>query len=257
MQGVYSLRILAYCALHYGAEWLEWAIRSVEPLVDEYHIFYTDHPSHGSTTDMTRPEGESKAILKSIADMFDITVWHDVDRFWQEGDHRDYCVDFLTKQGADLIVWNDADEIWDLDVLAKALDFAASNDAKEYRTHALHFWCGVNYVCMDECMPVRIIKPSGKGEAYIPGRGFYHFGYAQSAMTVLYKSKIHGHRGEWRKGWFPIYRDWEPGKTYYCGVHPTNTCDKTGKPFWTPVPFDRYDIEELIGDHPYFKNERV
>lgn len=248
---------MAYCGLHYGQEWLEFAIRSVEPLVDEYHVFYTDHPSHGSTTDMTKPEGEDRETLKRIAESFDCVVWHDVDQFWQEGQHRDYCVHYLTQRGADLILWNDADEVWDLDVLSDALEFAWENPYKEYRTHAMHFWCGVNHVCMDECMPVRIIKPSGEGEGYVPGRGFYHFGYAQSAMLILYKSKIHGHRGEWRPGWFPIYRDWSPDKTYECGVHPTNACDDNGKPFWTPVPFDRYDLEELIGDHPYFKDERV
>lgn len=252
------MKILAYCALHYGAEWLEWAIRSVEPLIDEYHIFYTDHPSHGSTTTMTKPEGESREVLHAIAAQFPCVVWHDVDRFWQEGAHRDYCVDYLARQGADLILWNDADEIWDLDVLAEALDYAWAHPQREYRVHAVHLWCGVNWVCMDACMPTRIIKPSGTGEGYIPGMGFYHMGYAQSAMLVLYKSKIHGHRAEWRQNWWAVYRDWEPGTEYPCGVHPTNGCDdKTGKPFWTPVPFQRYDIEHLIGDHPYFKDERV
>lgn len=252
------MNIQAYCAMHYGKEWLEFAIRSVEPLIDIFHIFYTDHPSHGYQTKMTKPEGESRDVLKSIASQFACTKWHDVDQFWCEGDHRDYCVDYLTKQGADLILWVDADEVWDLDVLAEALDFADSHDARDYRVRAIHFWCGVNHVCLDECMPVRIIKPSGSGEAYVPGRGFYHFGYAQSEILVLYKSKIHGHRAEWRKNWFSIYKGWEPGKVYKCGVHPTNECDdKTGKPFWTPIPFDRYDIEHLIWDHPYFNNERV
>ncbi len=252
------MKIVAYCALHYGKEWLEWAIRSVEPLVDEYHIFYTPHPSHGSTTKMTKPEGEDREALLEIANMFDITVWHDVDQFWHEGVYRDYCVNYLAKQGADLIVWNDADEIWGLDELSNSLDFAWTHNAREYRVHCIHFWCGVNYVCMDACMPTRIIKPTGLGEAYIPGMGFYHFGYAQSEMLILYKSKIHGHRGEWRKNWFPIYRDWEPGNEPECGVHPTNECDgETGKPFWMPVPFNRHDIDDLIGDHPYFDDKKV
>jgi len=252
------MKIVAYCGLHYGREWLKWAIRSVEPLVDEYHIFYTPHPSHGSITNTKLPDGESRDELKAIADGFDIVVWHDVDQFWQEGTHRDYCVNYLTQQGADLIVWNDSDEVWDLDVLSEALDFAWENDARDYRTHALHFWCGVNWVCRDACMPVRIIKPSGKGDGYIPGMGFYHFGYAQSTILVLYKSKIHGHRAEFRRNWYPIYRDWKFGKKHKCGVHPTNGCDdKTGKPFWRPEPFNRFDVEHLIGDHPYFEDGRI
>jgi len=252
------MKIMAYCGLHYGAEWLEWAIRSVEPLIDEYHIFYTDHPSHGSTTTMTKPEAESRGHLMDIANMFPFVVWHDVDAFWKEGDHRDYCEKYLTDLGADLIIWNDADEVWDLDELSRSLDFAWDNPFKHYRTHAMHFWCGVNWVCNDACMPTRIIKPSGSGEGYIPGMGFYHFGYAQSEMLILYKSKIHGHKGEWRRNWWSMYKDWTPDKVYECGVHPTNECDdKTGKSFWTPEPFDRFSIEHLIGDHPYFRDERV
>jgi hypothetical protein len=254
------LNIYAYCALHYGAQWLEFAIRSVLPLVDSYHIFYTPHPSHGSQTNMTMPEGEDRDSLRAIAGIFgDQVIWHDEPRFWQEGPQRDNAVEYLAKQGADLIVWNDADEVWDLDVLSAAIDFAVEGTARDYRTRAIHFWKGVNWVCMDDCMPVRLIKPSGHGEAYVPGMGFYHFGYAQSEMIVLYKSKIHGHRGEWRKNWFSeIYEDWKPGKVYKCGVHPTNECDdKTGKPFWTPIPFNRADIEHLIGDHPYYSDEIV
>jgi len=253
------LKIVAYCALHYGKEWMEWAIRSVEPLVDKFHIFYTDTPSHGSQTRSTKPEGESREDLLAIARWFgNFVVWHDVGHFQQEGQHRDFCVDFLTNEGADLILWVDSDEVWDLDTLSDTLEFANAGTAKEYRVHAMHFWKGVNWVCYDECMPVRVIKPSGKGEAYVPGRGFYHFGYAQSEMLIAYKIKIHGHRGEFRRNWFSTYTGWEPGRIFECGVHPTNACDdKTGKPFWTPVPFNRYDIEELIGDHPYFCDNLV
>lgn len=252
--------IQAYCGLHYGAEWLEWAIRSVIDFVDLYHIFYTLHPSHGHTTKVSLPEKESRDHLRAIAAMFgNEVIWHDVDQFWQEGHHRDYCVNQLTGAGADLIAWNDADEVWEPDVLCDLIDFAEEGTARDYHVHCMHFWKSVNWVCYDQAMPVRIIKPSGQGEAFIPGRGFYHFGYAQSSMLVNYKSKIHGHRAEWRRNWWgQIYNTWDPNKTYKCGVHPTCECDdKTGKPFWTPVPFDRYDIEHLIGDHPYFNDEII
>lgn len=254
------MNIQAYCALHYGAEWLEWAIRSVIDFVDRYHIFYTPHPSHGQSTTMTVPDKESRDALRAIAAIYgNEVVWHDVDHLWNEGDQRDYCVQQLASAGSDIVVWNDADEVWDPDVLCECLDAVAAGSAKDYRVHAMHFWKSVNWVCYDDCMPVRFIKPSGSGEAFLPGQGFYHFGYAQSSMLVAYKSKIHGHRNEWRRNWWgTIYNKWEPGQSHKCGVHPTNECDdKTGKPFWTPVPFDRYDIEDLIGDHPYFSDEII
>lgn len=226
--------------------------------VDGYHVYYTPHPSHGTRTRKSIPQGEDRTTLYNIATSLG-AVWHDVDQFWQEGDHRDYCVEQLAGMGADLILWQDADEIWDADELCEHMEFAWDNPGRDYRVHAVHFWKGLNWVCMDACMPVRFIRPGGSGEVYIPGMGFYHMGYAQSPMLIQYKMTIHGHRAELKKGWFPVYRDWEgPEDTPQCGVHPTNGCDdKTGKPFWTPVPFNRFDIEHLVGDHPYFSDKLV
>lgn len=254
------MKVLAYCALHYGQEWLEWTIRSVIDFVDEYHVFYTPHPSHGTRTDKSLPDGEDRETLRAIALSFDDVVWHDVTQFYQEGDHRDYCVNVLSQMGADLILWQDADEIWDPDVLSDAMDWVMARDYRDNRVHAMHFWKGLNWVCYDECMPVRFIKPgAGQREGYVPGRGFYHMGYAQSAMLIQYKMTIHGHRAELKRNWFPVYRDWKgPEDTPECGVHPTNGCDdKTHKPFWNPVPFVRFDIEHLVGDHPYFVDELI
>ena len=252
------MKILAYTALHYGSEYLAWAIKSVELFVDEHHIFYTSHPSHGHRTNSTVPAHETKEVLYNIASQFEHVVWHDEDRFWGEGEQRDYCADFLANNGADLILWVDADEIWDMDVLSDVLDFARDFEFRELRVHATHFWKGLNWVCVDQCMPVRVIKPSGHGEGFMPGMGFWHMGYAISQITMLYKWRIHGHKNEVRKGWYPIYRDWEgPQDTPKCGVHPTNECSDDGKAFWVPEKFNRWDIEHLIGDHPYFNDELV
>lgn len=257
------MKISAYCALLYGQEWLEWAILSVVDLVDDYHVFYTPHPSHGTQTRKSLPDGEDRETLRDIAKSMG-AIWHDVDQFYHEGHHRDYCRDQLFEHGADLVVWNDADEVWDPDVLSDAMDWAMAygkdgQHALEYRTHALHFWRGVNWVCRDACMPVRLLRRDGVGEAYVPGMGFYHFGYAQSEMLIQYKMTIHGHRSELKRNWFPVYKDWKgPEDTPKCGVHPTNGCDdKTGKAFWVPEPYSRYDIKDLIGDHPYFSDELV
>jgi hypothetical protein len=252
-------KILAYTVLHYGAQWLEFALRSVQDLVDEHHIFYTPHPSHGTRTRKSLPEGEDRQTLHSISYMMG-AKWHDTDQFRYEGKQRDYCVKYLAENGANMIVVVDADEVWDIDVLSNAIDFAFDGDARDYGVHAIHFWRGVNWVCYDDCMPIRLIKPYlFLGTSYCPGRGFYHMGYAQSEMLIQYKMTIHGHRSELRKNWYPIFRDWKgPEDTPECGVHPTNECDdKTGKPFWVPVPFDRYDLIDLIGDHPYFNDEIV
>jgi hypothetical protein len=252
------MEIYAYTALHYGAEYLEHAIRSTELYADKHYVFYTSHPSHGYQTKSTIPEHEREGVLKEIVESFNHTVWLKEERFFQEGRQRDYCADYLASQGADLILWQDADEIWDLDNLDPILRFAWDGTHRDTRVHAAHFWKGLNWVCMDACMPVRVINPSGDGEGYAHGAGFWHMGYAISQVTMLYKWKIHGHKGELRRNWYPIYRDWEgPEDTPKCGVHPTNGCSDDGKPFWVPEPFDRHHIEHLLGDHPYFSDEFV
>ena len=251
------MKIASLTVLHYGREWLEWALRAVEPFVDESHIFYTPHPSHGQRTKSPCPD--SREELHDIASFFPNVHWHDVDQFWVEGEHRDYAKAKCFDAGADLILVVDADEVWDPDYLDQAIQQAYDGPEAEYMSRvAGHFWRGVNWVCHDECVPVRLFK-HGVGLFYLEGPGFWHFGYAISNVTMLYKLKIHGHRAELRERWYPdVYRDWDPEIVYKCGVHPTNECDSTtGKSFWTPEPFDRNEVAHLIGDSPYFNDDYV
>lgn len=244
------MKIVAYYGLHYGREWFEWSLRWMAPFVDETHIFYTPHPSHGTQTSMTIPLLETRAELALTAALAGAT-WHDVDQFFQEGAHRDYAVNWCFQNGADLVIAPDADEIWDPDELERAIAQALDGPHRLYRARVQgHFWKGVNWVCRDECWPVRFLKPLGDDQdGFIEGPGFWHFGYAQSEMLVLYKMRIHGHRNEIRKGWYlEKFKDWKPG---IGDVHPTNI------DFWTPEPFSREEIAYLIADHPYFSDEMV
>ena len=67
------------------------------------------------------------------------------------------------------------------------------------------------------------------------------------AWIVYYKQQIHGHKAEWRDGWFEnTFLPWEPGKE---DVHPTNV------DFWTPEEIGRGTrkvLKKLCGDHPYW-----
>ena len=42
------MKIVGYTIVHYGADYIGYAVRSVLPLVDKHNIFYTPHPSHGT-----------------------------------------------------------------------------------------------------------------------------------------------------------------------------------------------------------------
>lgn len=243
------MKVYAYYGLHYGREWFEWSLRWMYPFVDETHVFYSSHPSHGHTTRMSTPDLETREELKATAD-YAGACWHDVDQFWQEGAHRDYAVRWCFDHGADLVIAPDADEIWDPDVLESGIQQAFAGPHRVYRCRVQgHFWRGVNWVCRDEAQPVRFLTNTGEGEGFIDGPGFWHFGYAQSEMLILYKMRIHGHKNEIRRGWYlEKFKGWEPGIE---DVHPTN------ENFWTPQPFDRNEIGYLIADHPYFNDNIV
>lgn len=253
------MQIDAYVGLHYGREWLEWALRSVVPFVDRTFVFYSDHPSHGTATNIICPE--TKEELFYIAEPFGVH-WIDIPAHLRsEGEHRDYAAEYCKMAGSERILWVDSDEVWDPDDLSLVLDQSVHYQEREMRVRVKgHFWKSVNWVCRDECMPVRVINPNApKSERYLEGPGFWHFGYAQSLVLVAYKMRIHGHRNEIRRNWLPLYAQWQgPEDTPHCGVHPTNECSSdTGKPFWVPVPFDRNEIAHLIGDHPYFSDKLI
>lgn len=252
------MKIVSLTVLHYGREWLEWALRAVYPFMDEMHVFYTSHPSHGHRE--TRHKcPDSQEELYSIVSAFPNSRWHDVDQFWDEGPQRDHARQVCLDTEADMILVVDADEIWDPDDLDHSLGEAYDKPGIWKSRIRGNLWKGVNWVCRDELMPDRIIVPGSSEPYYLSGRGFWHFGYAVSVQCMIYKWRIHGHRDELRKDWLYLYQEWKgPQDNSECGVHPTNECDgQTGKAFWSPVPFDREELRHLIADHPYWDEELV
>ena len=243
---------IAYYAIHYGKEWLEWSIRSVKPFVDEVHVFYTGYPSHGHSTSLVCPE--TALDLKIVTDRMGAEWWNCSHmHFNWEGAHRDYAVNMCRELGADTILVVDPDEVWTPEYLTAALDEAESGTETVYRVFMRHFWRSVKWVCDDLAAPVRILRSnaSNKAENYIKAIGkVLHFGYAQSPRITFYKQDIHGHKGEWREGWFEnVFMPWQPGQG---DVHPTNVN------FWTPVPYeDNGELKQLIGDHPYFGKDII
>jgi hypothetical protein len=245
------MKIVSLTVLHYGREWLEWALRSVADVMDEMYIFYTPHPSHhGEDTKFTCPDSQEE--LYAIASAFPTVKWETVTQFWHEGAHRDYARHVCERNGADMILVLDADEVWDIEDLDGALQQAWDGKEDIFRSRIKgNFWRSVNWVCYDQLMPERIIVPGrGREFGHLSGAGFWHFGYAISHEMMIYKLRIHGHKDDLRPRWYPEkYRDWD---STVRDVHPTN-----GGGFWNPVPIDRNDVAHLIGDHNYFKDELI
>jgi len=240
------MRIESYTILHYGADYVGYALRSVEPFVDRMHVVYTPHPSHGSRATVAPPEGRAQLHAAAMTAGRKV-VWHDVDGFWQEGPHRDYALSLC--QG-DLALVVDADEVWDGAVLEQVLQFAYDGPQRDTLVACKTPWRSFRWLCQDPMQPVRVIKKSGQAVAGFPlDRGwFWHFGYAVRTPIMTYKWQIHGHVSEMRPHWFrDKWAPWPPVQD----VHPT--CERT----WYPEPFDRERLPALMHEHPFWDLEVI
>lgn len=244
------MKITASYILHYGKQWLFHSMRSVRPFVDEIRVFYTPKPSHGHTSRLQCPE--TREELYEISKQFDV-VWHE-GLYPQEGYHRDYAVASCGAAGAGIILVVDADEIWLPEELKSALDYVQGDSRRigHYCVNMLHFWRSLRWVCKDGMWPVRIIVPACDhvtGYVSIDRCQPLHMGYAQTPEIIKYKMSIHGHKDEIRPNWFEQkFLAWQSGMG---DVHPT--CVDT----WTPRPYDKGLISDVVGDHPYFHSEII
>jgi hypothetical protein len=246
------MKTVAYYMLHYGKEWLHHSMRSIADHVDEICVFYTSTPSHGHGTQLQNPD--TREELYDITKAFDV-YWHDTPGFHWEGEHKDFAVNTcIDTHKADIVLAVDADEIWHPDHLEECLEVAMEGDCRHYRVEFMHFWRSLKWVCHDAAMPIRLhcFHHDRKLEEYYitcVADGIrlkvYHMGYAQSPSITQYKQDIHGHKDQWRIGWFEnTFLPWEPGMN---DVHPTNV------DFWNPVPFDDDGmLQYLVGDHLYW-----
>ena len=150
--------IVAYTALHYGVEYLEWAIRSVIGCVDEYHILYSGLGSHGHRVKERPPDKK--------VDLYDAARraagrklrWHD--GVWTyEGQQRDHIYAYAPK--ADCVLVLDADEVWGDGLAAMALEVSSKGTARDWHVPIIHYWRSFHRcVLHDPAFPVRLIYPT-------------------------------------------------------------------------------------------------
>lgn len=239
-------KVHSYSVVHYGRDYLPYALRSVQDFVEQSHIFYTPHPSHGHQVPNIPPVESEQEITDSISGIK--CVWTKVDQFYNEGPHRDFAVQVCTWAKADLILVLDYDEIWPEDMLRKAIDYVwTQNSKRNWLVNMTHMWKSFGYACKDNNWPVRIIDlrhESGDGFIPIEFGDVYHFGYAIKHETMSYKWCVHGHKYELKPGWFQDkWEQWPPATD----VHPTN-----GDNWWMPEAFDKTKLPLLMRDHPWY-----
>lgn len=249
------MKVVSYTICHYGKDFLPYALKSVQDHVDESHIIYSPHPSHGHTLENGIEPVETREEIINAAFSFNShkVVWHETSDMYYENHHRDYAVSICQQNNADLILVLDCDEVWPGEVLEAAIKHVwDANSAKDWLINFTHLWRSFNWCCRDELWPVRFIDlRGGDGPAYVPKElgDIYHFGYAVTDEVAAYKWKIHGHRDELRPEWFAEkWSVWPPTKD----IHPTNE-----RGFWNPEPFDKGRLPSLMREHPFYGLERI
>jgi len=219
------VKIIAYTALHYGADYLPYAIRAVIDHVQEWHILYSAQGSHGHRSDVTCPE--SRDLLHQIAheSAGDKLRWHDGD-WTHEGKQRDSIHTFAPD--ADMVLNVDYDELWTQGGLQSAIQQAMDGDAHAYRVPMVHFWRSFRRAILhDPAYPTRIIMPKrGQGSDTLHVRPVAHMGYAITPKMMRYKWRIHGHKAQQRHdvNWFDdVYL-----------ANRQHDCHPVGSDYWTP-----------------------
>ena len=241
--------IYGFTALHYGADYLAEAIRSVSSVVDKHYVIYTPKPSFGHGTKLTCPDTEEE--LRALAPD---SVW--IKRqFYNEGAQRDAIEQYLPND-TDLVVVVDADEVYGPhveDAVDNIMVLPQNKRCKRWRVRGFHhLWKSSHFVCTDAMDPIRFIDYRGTrneyGAVWCP---VLHFGYAQSSDLMAYKWDIHGHKAELRKDydWLKMYREWKMDSCH--DVHPTCVG------IWDPKPFRPETIVPDIVDHPLFGKMRT
>lgn len=245
----------SYTIVHYGKDYLNYALRSVYDAVDQLQVVYTPHPSHGHRTDQPPPETSDE--LQAAAFSYDPQnkiKWHETD-IWNEGPQRDRALQICKEAGAELVLVVDADEVWSEITLYRALNHCEQHPARNHLINFVHFWRSFNWVCRDNNWPVRFIdltRPNNSNDNdYVPQDvgDIFHFGYCVTDKILRYKLSIHGHKNEIRPDWYETkWKAWPPPPD----CHPTNSNN-----WWMPEPFDRSKLPPVMHGHPFFNVERI
>lgn len=249
------MRRIGCMAVHYGKEYLAWAVGALATVVDEVHVFYTKEPSFGFIDkSLVCPDTEEE--LEAEAKRFDLgrVRWHRV-KAHSEQEHRTRMLEVARLRDAELVVIADADEIWSAGSLSVALnEVEKANRAGRWLARFHNFWRSWEWTVADAFRPVRIVDmrhPLDKDDyltTEMQPMPVFHFGYAQSVETMRYKLSCHGHKAEFKPGWFEnVFLGWTPQGDHR-DLHPCVNNLWTAESTWLP---DLLYLRGLMPDHPH------
>ena len=246
------MKTVGFMALHYGLDYLSPAIESIIDLVDVLHIAYSPVGSHGALAPIVCPEDSLALQALAYRSAGNKLRWHD--GIWEnEGRQRNMIYEYEPE--ADIVVVVDSDEVWAGQLLREILARVPDMSYRYIRIPMVHFWRSFRRAIIDDfSFPIRIIQPK---KTQSPDTGsiprewgvISHFGYAITPLLMRYKWLIHGHRADYRRGWYEdIYMD----KNRVDDLHPTNV------DFWTYSVVDPLDyMPKWMVNHKWYSREWI
>lgn len=247
------MRTIAYCALHYGTDYLGYAIRSVIDHVDQLIVAYSDVGSHGHRTDIPCPDRMETLYEIARRAAGEKLLWH-ANRWDYEGQQRDFAVELAKQNDADVVLVVDSDEIWSEHAVDWVVNWVdehlwSMKAMRDWRMPMIHYWRSFHRAVLhDPAFPVRVIIPKCKeGARTLPMHDFpiNHMGYAQRSEIVRYKLLTHGHKNEFRHDvdWF---------NDVFMANRQTDT-HPVGSEYWNPETVNPMDyMPEFMQKHPYY-----
>ncbi len=251
------MKVGAYYALHYGAEYLAWSLRSIAEQVDHIVVLYTPRPSYGVSTGAPCPETEEqlKREARRFVDPHRIE-W--IAGWWPtEGAHREAGHQALRALGCEIAIPVDSDELWAPGAMRPTAEHAwRANAARAWLCRFENFWRTFDRTVHDHFRPIRVVdlrQPIGTQE-YMPTEAqpapVYHPSYAQTEATTRYKWTCHGHLHELRPNWLEEkYFAWTP-ENDLTDLNPVviNLWDRAHE----ASAETRAAVDTLLHDHPHY-----
>lgn len=243
------MKVAAFTALHYGVDYLEYAIKSVAPDVDEWLFAYSPVGSHGHRTTVQCPESEAELKAAALRGLDGLPYQWWSANWPHEGAQRDSVYNHTD---ADLIIVVDADEVWADGAVVDAIEQGSKQETLNGRVPFIHFWRSFGWVCKDGAWPVRVLRPGmPTGDTYHDIAPVLHFGYAIRPHMMIYKWHIHGHKAEMRPNWLDVrFMHWSPDNGNY-DLHPTNF------DYWNAEPYAKEQLPDVLSDHPFYDLEVI
>ena len=247
------MKVACYIALHYGKDYLPYAIKSVIENVDQLIILYTDRPSYGHNGDLFCPETKQELFQLASEAAGGKLKWVDIHHTIREGDHRNMA--FAHCHNYDVLAVIDSDEVWDPKDFEIALRYAY--DCKAFNIGAnhqgwYHFWRSFNECCRDGFSPIRfhnLKNQRGTEDINCPSK-VYHFGYAQTLKIMDYKWNCHGHQDEIREGWREMFLNYNKETDKF--IHPVS------EQIWQETErFNKELLPDFMKEHPFYNLDRI